>query len=317
MLNPLDLFDREAMASLKVRRDLKGKVFTPYYGCVLLRPEETAIRNKYVMEELITFFGGEIAGERIRDRCCGGGQFFANKRATERLSRLILERRRGPSSLFCPLCHMALKTFFEGQADRLLHRAAALSDGREEGIMNILVIGGGISGVSAAKVALKEGHAVTIVEAAPEPGGLMARIANCRIGFRTFFDEIKGHPTPHDPHRDPRSRTWREGTIGMSSPRTPGTSSTPTGSSWPRASSPTRHPERKGKRVLTSLEYDALIDQRNGDLPADFDRVAFVLCVGSRSREYPLCSSVCCSYTIREIKWTLQRAEAGDHGLLQ
>ena len=65
----------------------------------------------------------------------------------------------------------------------------------------------------------------------------------------------------------------------------------------------------KGRRVLTSLEYDALIDQAKADLPADFNRVAFVLCVGSRSEEYPLCSSVCCSYTIREIKWTLQRAK--------
>lgn len=65
----------------------------------------------------------------------------------------------------------------------------------------------------------------------------------------------------------------------------------------------------KGKRVLTSLEYDALIDQRNGDLPGDFDRIGFFLCVGSRSKEYPLCSSVCCSYTIREVKWTLQRAK--------
>jgi NAD-dependent dihydropyrimidine dehydrogenase PreA subunit len=67
--------------------------------------------------------------------------------------------------------------------------------------------------------------------------------------------------------------------------------------------------EYKGKRVLTSLEYDQVIDQRNGELPADFNRVAFVLCVGSRSKEYPLCSSVCCSYTLREVKWTLQRAK--------
>ena len=27
-----------------------------------------------------------------------------------------------------------------------------------------------------------------------------------------------------------------------------------------------------------------VIDQRNGELPEDFNRVAFVLCVGSRSR---------------------------------
>jgi ferredoxin len=44
-------------------------------------------------------------------------------------------------------------------------------------------------------------------------------------------------------------------------------------------------------------------------LPEDFDKVGFFLRVGSRSKEYPLCSSVCCSYTIREVKWTLQRAK--------
>jgi heterodisulfide reductase subunit B len=66
------------------------------------------------MEEMITFFGGEIEGERIKDRCCGGNQFFANKWATERLSTLILEKSKGPLVVFCPLCHMALKTFSTG-----------------------------------------------------------------------------------------------------------------------------------------------------------------------------------------------------------
>src|SRR5664280_2815425 len=60
--------------------------------------------------------------------------------------------------------------------------------------MNVLIIGGGISGISAAKVILKEGHHVTILESAPEPGGLMARIANCRVGFKTFFDEMRDDP---------------------------------------------------------------------------------------------------------------------------
>ena len=176
--------------------------------------------------------------------------------------------------------------------------------------MNILVIGGGISGVSAAKVALKEGHAVTIVEAAPEPGGLMARIANCRIGFRTFLDEIKGHPNltiltetrvKDVERRDDRYVVATDAGHVIDAQRVIVASGLV----------PYEAPQAQGKRILTSLEYDALIDQRNGDLPPDFDRVAFVLCVGSRSREYPLCSSVCCSYTIREIKWTLQRAQAG------
>ncbi len=172
--------------------------------------------------------------------------------------------------------------------------------------MNVLIIGGGISGISAAKVALKEHHTVTIIESAQEPGGLMARIANCRVGFKTFFDEIRDNPLLtvikeavitdvsktdglfHVTLQDGRKITADKVVIAT-------------------GLNPYDPVEYKGKRVLTSLEYDAVIDQRNGELPADFDKVAFVLCVGSRSQEYPLCSSVCCSYTIREIKWTLQR----------
>jgi heterodisulfide reductase subunit B2 len=115
VLNPLELFDKDMLTSVDAKRNLKGKVFTPYYGCVLLRPQDTAIRNKSVMEEVITFFGGEIEGEKIRDRCCGGGQIFVNKRSTEKLSRLIAEQSRGTFVVFCPLCQMALKTFSTGR----------------------------------------------------------------------------------------------------------------------------------------------------------------------------------------------------------
>jgi heterodisulfide reductase subunit B len=115
ILNPLELLEKEVLEAINAKRDLKGKVFTPYYGCVLLRPEGTAIKNKNVMEELITFFGGEIEGEKIKDRCCGGNQFFANKWATEKLSSLIVEKSKGTMVVFCPLCHMALNTFSTGR----------------------------------------------------------------------------------------------------------------------------------------------------------------------------------------------------------
>jgi heterodisulfide reductase subunit A-like polyferredoxin len=174
--------------------------------------------------------------------------------------------------------------------------------------MNLLVVGGGISGISAAKVALKEGHNVTILESTPEPGGLMARIANCRIGFKTFFDEIRDNP---------RLTVINEAHIAAVEKKDDGfTITLEGGQSIPADKviiatglSPYDPIEYKGKRVITSLEYDALIDQRQGELPPDFDKIAFVLCVGSRSKEYPLCSSVCCSYSLREIKWTLQRAK--------
>ena len=109
--HPMDLFDDRFLASLAPARDLEGQVFTPYYGCILMRPRETAIASKTVMEETIARFGGETAGEQVKDRCCGGNQIFINKFVTEKLSRLILDRSRGTLVVFCPLCHMALKTF--------------------------------------------------------------------------------------------------------------------------------------------------------------------------------------------------------------
>jgi heterodisulfide reductase subunit B len=115
LVHPLDLLERSLLARMAAQRDLKGKVFTPYYGCLLLRPEGTAIRNRHIMEELISSFGGEVEGEKVRDRCCGGNQFFANKWATEKLSTMIVEKSRGIMVVHCPLCHMALKTFSTGR----------------------------------------------------------------------------------------------------------------------------------------------------------------------------------------------------------
>jgi heterodisulfide reductase subunit B len=109
--HPLDLFDDAFIDSIKPVQDLKGQVFTPYYGCILLRPKETAIKRTTVMEEVITRFGGEVAGEKVKDRCCGGNQIFINKSVTEKLSKLVLEKSKGTIVVFCPLCHMAMKTF--------------------------------------------------------------------------------------------------------------------------------------------------------------------------------------------------------------
>ncbi len=109
--NPLDLFNKDFLSELVMKRDLKGQTFTPYYGCVLFRPKDTAIPNSNIMEEFVTNLGAEVAGEKIKDRCCGGSQFFINKWATEKLSRMILDKSKGTILVFCPLCQMALKTF--------------------------------------------------------------------------------------------------------------------------------------------------------------------------------------------------------------
>ena len=109
--HPLELLSPDVTASLRVEKDLKGQVFTPYYGCLLMRPDETAIPDKEVMERFIEQLGGDIEGTKVKAKCCGGNQFFINKWATEKLSKIILDGSKGVIVVFCPLCHMALTSF--------------------------------------------------------------------------------------------------------------------------------------------------------------------------------------------------------------
>ncbi len=113
ILSPLELLNSENLSKMEQRHDLKGQVFFPYYGCLLMRPEGSAIKDKNIMEEVISTFGGDINGEKMKDRCCGGNQLFLNKWATEKLSTLILSKTKGTIVVFCPFCHMAMKTFAE------------------------------------------------------------------------------------------------------------------------------------------------------------------------------------------------------------
>jgi len=174
--------------------------------------------------------------------------------------------------------------------------------------MNVVIVGGGISGISAAKVILKEGNKATILEQEKEPGGLMERIANCRVGFKTFFDEIRENPNL-TVIRNARITEVEKKGAGFTLKLEDGQTLQADKIIITAGLMPYDPKELKGKRIVTSLEYDAIIDQRNSELPLPMDKIAFILCVGSRCEEYPLCSSVCCSYTIREIKWTLQRIQ--------
>ncbi|MCX7857127.1 MAG: heterodisulfide reductase-related iron-sulfur binding cluster [Deltaproteobacteria bacterium] len=115
ILHPLDVLSLDFLMSIPAKKDLKGYVITPYYGCLLLRPKETAIKDKEIMEKVILSFGGQVAGEEIKDKCCGGNKFFVDKEIVYKLSKIVLKKSSPFIVVFCPLCHMVLKTFSEGQ----------------------------------------------------------------------------------------------------------------------------------------------------------------------------------------------------------
>ncbi|MEI6154239.1 MAG: heterodisulfide reductase-related iron-sulfur binding cluster [Deltaproteobacteria bacterium] len=115
ILSPLELLNSDNLSKMEQKNDLKGQVFFPYYGCLLMRPEGSSIRNKNIMEDAISVFGGDIDGEKMKDRCCGGNELFLNKWVSGKLSNLILTKSKGTIVVFCPFCHMAMKTFAEGR----------------------------------------------------------------------------------------------------------------------------------------------------------------------------------------------------------
>ena len=155
------------------------------------------------MEEVITFFGGEIAGEKVRDRCCGGSQFFANKWATERLSSLILEKSKGTLVVFCPLVPHGPQDLLDGTGEIVyLTELVLYMMGENKRVMNILDSRRrhkrhiGRKSHPEGRPRCDRSSKRRRSPAASWPASPTAGSAS-----RTFLDEISGHPAPHGHQR--------------------------------------------------------------------------------------------------------------------
>jgi heterodisulfide reductase subunit B len=100
----------------KVTVKLEGLKVAPYYGCMLLRPEEAAIddrENPSVLEELITLTGAEAVGFPYKNECCGSYQTLRRPEIViERTRTIINSARENGADLMvtsCPLCMFNLE----------------------------------------------------------------------------------------------------------------------------------------------------------------------------------------------------------------
>jgi len=95
----------------KVKVSLKGLRLAPYYGCMLLRPQEIGIdnlENPTVMEELLRSLDSEVIRDPMRTECCGSYQAVNEvevvaDRGYEILGS-ALRRDADALVLSCPLC---------------------------------------------------------------------------------------------------------------------------------------------------------------------------------------------------------------------
>jgi heterodisulfide reductase subunit A len=171
-----------------------------------------------------------------------------------------------------------------------------------------LVIGGGISGMSAAKNLAMQGYSTYLIEKSDALGG------EARNLYQTWRGEDVQHHLDkliQEVRSNPKIEVYLntelkqvEGFVGnfKTTIQTNGTGKVlehgiaiiATGASELK---PDQYLYGQDPRVLTSLELDRKLIDRDVSLKS-LRSVAFIQCVGSRIKERPYCSKVCCTHSV-------------------
>ncbi len=168
-----------------------------------------------------------------------------------------------------------------------------------------LVVGGGISGMTAALDIADQGYMTYIVEKAPQLGGIANRIKFTLWG-EDVADELAKMVQRVEKHKNIRTFVgeeieYIEGYVGNFKTKLAsqdgelehGVVILATGGEEYK---PKEYLYGEDPRVVTQLEFEEQL-AKGKDLPGS---AVFIQCVGSRSEEHPWCSRVCCGASVKE-----------------
>ncbi|MCF8078093.1 MAG: FAD-dependent oxidoreductase [Desulfobacterales bacterium] len=172
-----------------------------------------------------------------------------------------------------------------------------------------LVIGGGISGMTAALTVADQGFAVHLVEKDHRLGGFARNLTETLEGdspqqlIRRLERRVLSHPmitvytdsevTAHDGYVGAFTGTVQG--AGGSFDLRYGAVVVATGA---QAYVPSEHLHGKDERVLTQVELSRRI-RTDPDKIRRLSRVVMIQCIGSRNADFPYCSRVCCSAAVK------------------
>jgi len=176
---------------------------------------------------------------------------------------------------------------------------------------DILVVGGGITGMNTALSLADQGFKVYLVERSPELGGIAGKIRRTISGedVQAYVKDLIKRTMEND-----RIEVLTGSVIvdhkGMPGMFTTGLQIAPrmyyrqishgvtvmaTGAVHNR---PGEYLLDEHKAVITQLELDSVIEDNSEQVKA-WENIVMIQCVGSRSRENPNCSKICCQTAIK------------------
>ncbi len=199
---------------------------------------------------------------------------------------------------------------------------------------NILVIGGGISGMTAALEAAKAGYQVFLVEKEPQLGGFANKLFK-KIPTRDFKEpiivdtdidkvikEVESHPNIKVYKSSKVAKTDGQPGLYDVTISTNGSSETVKigaivmATGWvPYDATKLGHlGYGKFKNVVTNIEFEEIARKGVIARPSDgkdVTKVAFIQCAGQRDPDHlPYCSSMCCATSLKQARYVRQNSEA-------
>jgi heterodisulfide reductase subunit A len=171
-----------------------------------------------------------------------------------------------------------------------------------------LVIGGGLSGMTAALAIANNGFKVHLVERVPELGGNLKNIYY-ELGSdrdpQEFLDDLKTkiNNNPLVEVHTETSVDSIEGFIGNFKSVLSDESEIEHGvvivATGGKEYQPTEYLYGQNKSVITQKELEKQLSDGKGKAPDGLKQVVMIQCVGSRTDERPYCSRICCTNAVK------------------
>ena len=176
---------------------------------------------------------------------------------------------------------------------------------------DILVLGGGISGMSAALSLADQGYKVYLVERGPQLGGVASQIRKTLDGqdvreyVRGLIEKTKAHE-----NIEILTRSIIVDHFGMPGLFTTGIQIAPRmyyrqikhGAAIIATGSLPHRPKEyfldEHDAVMTQMDLDGILDDQEEKIKA-WNRIVMIQCVGSRTPENPNCSRICCQSAVK------------------